>query len=111
MDENIKDCRHLDHHACGFQGEPCIEDCIFCLSTSAIASYRMALIHLGENVKLPFGAAYMIYANVDSASQKSNKFAELMEKHHPKTYERGAPRTISIIIGPNPLSDKNPLAR
>jgi len=109
--DKIKDCRHLAYHACGFQGEPTIEDCIFCLSTSAIASYRMALIQLSEDVELPFGDAYRIYNYVDSAHQKSSKFAELMEKHHPKTYQRGMPKMINVILRPNPLGEKNPLVR
>jgi hypothetical protein len=107
--EEVKMCQQTEVHSCAFEGEPTIEDCLFCLPVSAISSYRSALMRLGAHARLPFGDSYMIYAAVDSAAQKSGAFARLMEEHRPEIYKRSKNQTIAIIVRPHPLDDKNPL--
>ena len=110
--KEAKDCQHVSDHACAFEGEPTLEDCMFCLPTSAIASYRRALMHLGAKVEMPFSDAFVIYLDCESARAKGAKFHELIKQHHPKIYKRNAPKIVAYIVGTNPiLEEDNPLTR
>lgn len=111
-EKELKDCKHVTDHRCAFKGEPTLEDCLFCLPTSAIMSYRRALMVLGTKAEMPFSDAFVVYLEAESARAKGGKFHELMELNHPEVFKRNKPRVFAVMIGPNPILDEdNPLTR